>query len=382
MKILVIAHGLRAAGGRVVALNLLDSFLRIDKTNEYCIIVPDQPEYRALKLEGERTHVTYYRRKLSHLGRVFFDAFTLKRMARDFGPDVILGLGNLGFVAPAVPQAIWTMHPYLFYDLKQVGPIPPVFRLQIAFLRRHFRRQLPATRTVFCQTATMEKRLRDFYGYQGRTMVIDNAVSTFPDQSPADLVTPEPLAHHKQKFKLFYLTRYYPHKGLEVLFEVMDRYREELADVAIVITIEASHGKGAVRLLKLIEERGLESQIINVGPLPKAALPAYYGACDGLVMPTRLESFSSAYIEAMHFGIPILTSDLDFAREVCADAALYFDPCDPAAIRDMILTLKADAALRARLVARGRERLGAFSVTWDEHAGRMLEELREIAGHM
>lgn len=380
MKILVIAHGLRAAGGRVVALNLLASFLGVDDTHEYCMIVPDQQEYRALQLESGRTRVIYYRRSLSHLGRVLFDRFALKRIAREYKPDVILGLGNIGFIKPPVPQAIWTMHPYLFYDLNEVGPIPALFYLQIKFLRRKFRRQLPATSTVFCQTATMEKRLREVYNYTGHTMVIDNAISTFSDRTDDELEVPKPLSAHSEKYKLFYLTRYYPHKGLEILVDVMDRYRDELAGVLIVITIEAGHGAGAACLLKQIEERGLKDRIINVGPLHKEELPAYYAACDGLIMPTRLESFSSAYIEAMHFGLPILTSDLDFAREVCADAALYFDPCNPESIRDTILTLKQNVEIQAQLIARGRERLGSFSTSWDAHARRMLRELLEIAG--
>ena len=110
MKILTIAHGLRAAGGKVVALNLLSSLLRIDKSNEYFLIMPDQSEYRAIVTDGERTQVFYYQRRLGHLGRAFFDAFTLKRIVCKYRPDVILGLGNLGLIRPPAQQAIWTMN--------------------------------------------------------------------------------------------------------------------------------------------------------------------------------------------------------------------------------------------------------------------------------
>ena len=34
-------------------------------------------------------------------------------------------------------------------------------------------------------------------------------------------------------------------------------------------------------------------------------------------LPSLLESYSGAYVEAMSFGVPIVTSDRDFAREVC-----------------------------------------------------------------
>ena len=45
-------------------------------------------------------------------------------------------------------------------------------------------------------------------------------------------------------------------------------------------------------------------------------------------MPTLLESFSGTYVEAMYHQIPIFTSDIDFAHDVCKEAAFYFDPLD------------------------------------------------------
>ena len=43
-------------------------------------------------------------------------------------------------------------------------------------------------------------------------------------------------------------------------------------------------------------------------------------------MPTLLESFSGTYVESMYFEKPILTSDLDFAKEICGNGAIYFNP--------------------------------------------------------
>ena len=104
MKILVLAHALRAAGGRVVAVNLLQSLKRIDEINQYCCVVPNQPEYQALALETKRHEVHYYQRAWGHPGRLLFDSFSIKRISAAFHPDVIVGLGNLGLINPRVPQ--------------------------------------------------------------------------------------------------------------------------------------------------------------------------------------------------------------------------------------------------------------------------------------
>jgi len=378
MNILVLSHALRAGGGRVVGINLLDKFKILDKDHRYFFVAPDQPEYRALKLENSRHEVYYYHRRLSHLGRWFFDKRTLRRIADTFQPDVILGLGNLGMNAPICPQAILLHHPYLVYDSKNTGQLSIVDRLKFFFLKRYFRRQLDVTGLFVCQTATMEKRLRSVYGYKGKTIVTENVVSTFSALKPSGKL-PALLVDYADKYKLFYLTRYYPHKGLEMLLEVMDKYRDELADAVAVITIEAGQHKNAARLVKQIKERGLEDRVINVGPLQQEQLADYYAACDCLVMPTRLESFSGTYLESMHFGLSILTSDLDFAHEVCGDAALYFDPWDAESVKDAILKIKNDTELKRALVEKGQARLSeCFGKTWEDIAREILDSLESL----
>ena len=47
---------------------------------------------------------------------------------------------------------------------------------------------------------------------------------------------------------------------------------------------------------------------------------------DAIILPSLIESYSLIFIEAMFFHKPIFTSDLDFAREVCKNAAFYFNP--------------------------------------------------------
>ncbi len=379
MKILVLAHALRVGGGRVTCMNLLDALTRIDAEHAYFFIVPDLPDYRALNLEARGHKVRYFLRRLSHLGRWYFDAFTLKRLCREFAPDVVWGMGNLGLIEPPCPQAVSIQNPYLFYDVENTGRLSLVDRLKVFFLKRHFRRQLPRTGLVFCQTATMQERLRTRYGYQGRSIVSSKVVSAFSSAKRAEGALPAPLEGARNAFKLIYLARYYPHKGMETLADMMDRYRDELSDVAIVLTIAEEQHVNAARLLDSIRERHLEDRVVNVGPLNQDQLAEYYSACDGLVMPTRLESFSGTYLESMHFGVPILTSDLDFAREVCGDAAIYFDPWNIESIKDAILRLKRDPELRKDLIAKGRARLSeTFGRTWEDIARETKKGLESL----
>jgi glycosyltransferase involved in cell wall biosynthesis len=58
-----------------------------------------------------------------------------------------------------------------------------------------------------------------------------------------------------------------------------------------------------------------------------------------LFLPTLLESFGNIYLEAMSLGVPILTSDRDFARWVCGESALFFDPLSAYSIVESIKNL-------------------------------------------
>jgi glycosyltransferase involved in cell wall biosynthesis len=79
----------------------------------------------------------------------------------------------------------------------------------------------------------------------------------------------------------------------------------------------------------------------------------------------------------MHFGRPILTSDLDFAHEVCGDAAAYFDPWRADAIARALTDLRDDAARRDDLVERGRARVAHALRTWPEILRDALSVLEE-----
>ena len=110
----------------------------------------------------------------------------------------------------------------------------------------------------------------------------------------------------------------------------------------------------------------------------QSQLAAYYEHTDALLLPTLLESYSGTYNEAMRFHRPVLTSDLDFAHAVCGDAAVYFDPWNPADIASAIVRLKNDADLRRRLVAAGDQQKERASKSWDEIAASVMNELAAL----
>jgi glycosyltransferase involved in cell wall biosynthesis len=119
-------------------------------------------------------------------------------------------------------------------------------------------------------------------------------------------------------------------------------------------------GDGVLRtqLEQMIERAGMRHQFRFTGLVPPERIPALVGAMDILVHASRREGLARALPQALIAGKPVVSYDVDGAREVCLDNETGFlvrsgrfeDLCQPLA------TLAADPALRARLGREGRRR--------------------------
>jgi len=74
------------------------------------------------------------------------------------------------------------------------------------------------------------------------------------------------------------------------------------------------------------------------------------------VSPARYEPFGLAVLEAASSGCALVLADIATFRELWDGAAVYFDPCDPDALRDSLRTLCRDDVQRARLQRAAVER--------------------------
>ncbi|NJD05858.1 MAG: glycosyltransferase family 4 protein [Methylococcaceae bacterium] len=380
LRIAVIAHALRAGGGVSVGQNLIDGLLRQGSTHRYFCSVPAGLGYEAICENQPHCQPVYFRRQGGHFDRWYFDERVLPKLVKEFAPDVVLALGNRGLSGVKWPQAILCQDSHLYYPSRHFGRETQPVRLLIAYSRARLARDLRHTNLLFCQTPVAAARLRETYRYEGEIALAPNAVSVATIAGEVNVAVPEPLKVISASTRLFCLTRYYAHKNLESIVLLFDRYREELRDVAVVLTISAEDHPNAGKLLQAIRKHGLDRQIVNVGPLQQTELAAYYRHCQALFLPTLLESFSGTYLEAMRFECPILTSDLDFAHHVCGDAALYFDPWDPARMKEAIFSLASDDSLRNTLKEIGIDRLNTGFADWAMVTSTVLKKLKSITG--
>jgi glycosyltransferase involved in cell wall biosynthesis len=377
MKILLLCRNLRVAGGRVVGINFIKALKAHPNDHQYFIVAPPGAGYEDIELpQGSKMIV--YNGGSSPFAQWKYDTCTLKKLAEVYNPDVVFAMGNVGLVYPPCPQAILFHKPHMVYPAVHFARETKKSRFKNWLYKRRIAKCLKNTQLVFCQTSVARQRFHRSFDYPlSQIKILPNAVSEFIQIEKSQVKKPQ-VFKDSSFFNLFFLTKFYAHKNLESLIDLFKSYRQELEHVRCLITIAADQHPNAVKFLHDISRFGLEDKIVNVGPLRQDELAGYFYHADALLFPTLMESFSGTYLEAMHFGLPILTSDLDFAKYVCDDAAMYFSPWDTSDMAEKIIHLKNDDNLQANLVRKGKKRINEFFISWEEVTFNTISELEAI----
>ena len=118
-------------------------------------------------------------------------------------------------------------------------------------------------------------------------------------------------------------------------------------------------GDGILRdkLIGETERLGIREAFLFVGLVPPGRIPELLGAIDAVVHPSLREGLARVLPQALLVGRPIISYDVDGAREVCLpETGILLKPRDISGMTDAILKLAADPELRRKLGSEGRRR--------------------------
>lgn len=376
MRVAVLAHSLRVTGGLTVGMSIIEALPRVAPQHTYFFVVPAELGYEPLCQQLADAKVLAYRAS-GRLGRWRFDRGPLLQALRSFAPDVILSLNGQGLIDPPAPQALFPQDPHLFYPSRHFAREQLLNKLKKAILKRRLGKQLRHTALIFCQTSVVESRIRQTFGYTGAARIIYSAPSRAITQGGESRMPPAYLPY-QDRLRLLYVSGFYAHKNVELLADVIEQHAADLGGITFFVTVSAAHHPRARAFLKRLEHPRYRGRLINLGHVPHETIRAAYQHAHALIMPTFLETFGLPYVEAMSVGLPILTSDLDFAHAVCSDAALYFNPWSTESLRDCLVRFRDSASLRTDLAVRSRARLPQLATDWDGITSLIMSGVRSL----
>lgn len=168
-----------------------------------------------------------------------------------------------------------------------------------------------------------------------------------------------------------------PRKNLTTLLRSYVLLRERIQPPPLVIA--GAKGWQHEAVFSLVQELGLQDELLFPGFIPRDELPLWYNAADLFVYPSLYEGFGLPPLEAMACGTPVVTSNTSSLPEVVGDSGLLVDPTNAEEIALAMERLLRDSTLRDELTSKGLKRARAF--TWHRTARETVEVYdRALAG--
>lgn len=118
----------------------------------------------------------------------------------------------------------------------------------------------------------------------------------------------------------------------------------------------------------------LRKHFVFIGKVDVAECPNLYEQADIMFMPTLMECFTATYPEAMRMEVPIVTTDLEFARGLCGEAACYYEATNAEAAAEAIYRVATDKEYARTLTAAGKLQLLKFD-SYEQRAEKLVRIL-------
>ena len=168
-----------------------------------------------------------------------------------------------------------------------------------------------------------------------------------------------------------------PKKNLERLIEafvLLRRTSAVKADMQLVL----AGGKGWLsdHLRQLACDLAVEQHVIFTGFVPDDDLPTLYRQAELFVFPSLYEGFGLPVLEAMTYGVPVVTSTASSLPEIAGDAAALVDPHSVEAIRDGMAAVLGDPPKAAEMRQKGRLQAQKFS--WTRTAAQTYKAYQDL----
>jgi len=373
VEIIINAASLRKGGGIQVALSLIAECVKFTD-HEFHVFVSPALREQIQPSHGEGIIRFYdiphypssprYRMKMVRLFSV---------LETRIQPDCVFTVFGPSYWRPGAPHVmgfalVWTINP----DALAYNQLPWRKRQLRRLKNRILLNQIRKDGDVFVvETEDVKKRLHQYGNIAPeKIFVVSNTASHFFFREyETEFELPE---KNNFSFRLVTVSANYPHKNLTIIKKVLPylRLMDPETSYGFYLTLEDHE-------FSSLFESGAEG-IVNIGQVPVHQVPGVYHQCHALFLPTLLECFTASYPEAMAVGRPILTSDLDFARSICGDAATYINPLDPEDIAEKIIALTHNPDLQKQMVKNGQKQLESFNSP-AERAGTYVEICNKIS---
>lgn len=364
MKVLINTSILRFGGAVQGAVSFIRECKEISN-NEYHIFIGPGVK-NSINLNEYPSNFYFYQFNFGKikLYKIPLLVRSLSRIEKEIEPDVIITTSGPSYWHSKKPHLMgFNLGLYIYTESPYIRQLN-IYRKIRWYIRKtlhayFFNRDGTA---FFVQTDDVNVRVRKYL----KTDKVYTVSNTYNDyfESPKRMTNKLPANVYK-KNRILTVSAYYYHKNLEI--------------IPLIIRELLSRGRNDFVFILTISNRDYNSifgdeflnEAITINEIKPEEVPSLYKECGFLFMPTLAECFSASYPEAMIMQKPIITTELSFARNICGNAAIYYEPKNALAAADAIERILDDPSLQEGLKKKGIQQLKKFN-TPTERARQIL----------
>lgn len=171
--------------------------------------------------------------------------------------------------------------------------------------------------------------------------------------------------------KIISAGRLVPWKGFATLIRIMKKLPEWQLTIA---------GNGPMRneLESLITSLGLKDRVKLTGVIPREELLSELKMSDLFILNTSFESFSFQTVEAMHLGVPVITTNIGNLKEIVEGGkeGVLIEPDNEAQLLSAIKKIDEDKKFRDLIVENAKRKSEKFSI--DKTLNHLVEIMAKL----
>lgn len=161
-----------------------------------------------------------------------------------------------------------------------------------------------------------------------------------------------------------------PRKNLSRLLKAYSLLSNSIKDQAILV-IAGGKGWGDITVTEEVTSLNLSNYVKILGYVDEITLSALYSNSKFLAMPSLYEGFGLPLVEAMSYGVPVLTANNSSMTEVAGNAGILVDALDIKSIADGLKEMITNNKLRKTLAKNAK--LNSSRYSWDESAIKLIK---------
>ncbi|HLC69887.1 MAG TPA: glycosyltransferase family 1 protein [Patescibacteria group bacterium] len=248
----------------------------------------------------------------------------------------------------------------------QLGPIKYAIK-NLAFKKVLKNSITKAAHIISPSLYTKEDIVKNFNIPEEKISVINlgtSALNTTSDLNPNTL-----KKYGVTKPFLLYVGVAFPHKNLEGLVDAWKLFIEKYGNQHELVLV----GKKNYFYDRLYEKK-IKNKVKNIiltDYVPDNDLTEFYRQAKLYIFPSFYEGFGLPPLEALQFGLPVISSWSTCLPEILKNAAHFFDPHSPKAMAEAIALGLNDQNLRTKLLNESKKILPLYN--WQTTAEKTLE---------